>query len=611
MPKVIAVINQKGGVGKTTTVVNLAAGLSLLSKKILIIDLDPQGNATSGLGINKESLDLTTYDLLIGREKINNIIKQIKIADNKKIYICPATAELAGADIELHDDENRENILKNNIDFEEIKDFDFVIIDCPPSLSLLSINALSASNAILVPIQCEFYAMEGLVQLNKTIGLVKERINENLDIEGFVLTMFDSRNNICKTVVNEVKKFFGDQVMKTIIPKNVKLAESPSFGKCIFNYDKFCLGSKSYMELSKELIVNNGGTYIEKSLGKGLDSLIRSNDSPNSSNVNKKSELFITDLLPNSDQPRKKFDEESLRDLSESIKVHGLLQPITVKNNDDGKFTIIAGERRWRASQIAGIKKVPVNIINIGDKNLFELALVENVQREDLNPVEAAMAIKDLIEKYNFSNEQLIKVTGKKRASISNTLRILELPKKVLNWIIEGKVSRGHAVALLALDNESEIIKFAEQIITKNLSVRDIEKISRVRKIEKNLNISDNRNIYLDNLKKEMETQTGLTIKVKGSTNKGKVEIRYDSLEELNNLIKFFKKMPNFKIDLNIMPIDSVLDPQGEAIENSLKNMSSISATDFKVGKKITFKIKAANKKNALKLWFNYVKNFW
>ena len=173
MPKVIAVINQKGGVGKTTTVVNLAAGLSLLSKKILIIDLDPQGNATSGLGINKESLDLTTYDLLIGREKINNIIKQIKIADNKKIYICPATAELAGADIELHDDENRENILKNNIDFEVIKDFDFVIIDCPPSLSLLSINTLSASNAILVPIQCEFYAMEGLVQLNKTIGLVK------------------------------------------------------------------------------------------------------------------------------------------------------------------------------------------------------------------------------------------------------------------------------------------------------------------------------------------------------------------------------------------------------------------------------------------------------
>lgn len=281
---------------------------------------------------------------------------------------------------------------------------------------------------------------------------------------------------------------------------------------------------------------------LKKSLGKGLDSLIRSNDGSNSSNVNKNSELFITDLLPNSDQPRKKFDEESLRDLSESIKVHGLLQPITVKNNDDGKFTIIAGERRWRASQIAGIKKVPVNIINIGDKNLFELALVENVQREDLNPVEAAMAIKDLIEKYNFSNEQLIKVTGKKRASISNTLRILELPKKVLNWIIEGKVSRGHAVALLALDNESEIIKFAEQIIKKNLSVRDIEKISRVRKIEKNLNMSDNRNIYLDNLKKEMETQTGLTIKVKGSTNKGKVEIRYDSLEELNNLIKFFKK---------------------------------------------------------------------
>ena len=281
---------------------------------------------------------------------------------------------------------------------------------------------------------------------------------------------------------------------------------------------------------------------LKKSLGKGLDSLIRSNNSLNSSNISKNSELFISDLLPNSDQPRKKFDEESLKDLSESIKAHGLLQPITVKNNDDGKFTIIAGERRWRASQIAGIKKVPVNIINIDDKNLFELALVENIQREDLNPVEAAMAIKDLIEKYNFSNEQLIKVTGKKRASISNTLRILELPKKVLNSIIEGKISRGHAIALLALGSENEIIKIAEQIIMKNLSVRDIEKIAKTQKNKKNSNTSDNNDMYLDNLKKEMELQMGLIIKVKGNGNKGKVEIRYDSMEELNNLIKFFKK---------------------------------------------------------------------
>ena len=283
------------------------------------------------------------------------------------------------------------------------------------------------------------------------------------------------------------------------------------------------------------------GLILKKSLGKGLDSLIRSNNGSNSSKINKNNELFISDLLPNNNQPRKKFDEESLKDLSESIKAHGLLQPITVKNNDDGKFTIIAGERRWRASQIAGIKKVPVNIINIDDKNLFELALVENIQREDLNPVEAAMAIKDLIEKYNFSNEQLIKVTGKKRASISNTLRILELPKKVLNLIIEGKISRGHAIALLALSSESEILKIAEQIVMKNLSVRDIEKMARIQKIEKDSKVPDN-NIYIDNLKKEMELQMGLIIKVKGNANKGKVEIRYDSMEELNNLIRFFKK---------------------------------------------------------------------
>ena len=264
MPKTIAVVNQKGGVGKTTTVINLAAGLSLLGKKVLIIDLDPQGNSTSGLGIDKSSLNQSTYEVLINNGKIDESLKKVEIRDNKKIYICPSNAELSGADIELYNLEEREWILNKAVHNSNLDNFDYILIDCPPSLSLLTINAFAASDSLLVPVQCEFYAMEGLAQLKKTIDLIIERINPSLEIEGLLLTMFDSRNNICKTVVSEVRNFFKEQVLTTLIPKNVKLAECPSFGQCIFDYDKDCIGAVSYLQLAKELISKNGGSFVEK-----------------------------------------------------------------------------------------------------------------------------------------------------------------------------------------------------------------------------------------------------------------------------------------------------------------------------------------------------------
>lgn len=264
MPKTIAVVNQKGGVGKTTTVINLAAGLSLLGKKVLIIDLDPQGNSTSGLGIDKSSLNQSTYEVLINNGKIDESLKKVEIRDNKKIYICPSNAELSGADIELYNLEEREWILNKAVHNSDLDNFDYILIDCPPSLSLLTINAFAASDSLLVPVQCEFYAMEGLAQLKKTIDLIIERINPSLEIEGLLLTMFDSRNNICKTVVSEVRNFFKEQVLTTLIPKNVKLAECPSFGQCIFDYDKDCIGAVSYLQLAKELISKNGGSFVEK-----------------------------------------------------------------------------------------------------------------------------------------------------------------------------------------------------------------------------------------------------------------------------------------------------------------------------------------------------------
>ena len=224
MPKTIAIVNQKGGVGKTTTVINLAAGLSLLGKKILILDLDPQGNSTSGFGIDKSLISKSIYNVLLNEIDLKESFKTIELKENKKLTLSPSVGDLSGADIELSGIEDREWILKKAI-VDNIGGYDFILIDCPPSLSLLTINAFTAADSLLIPVQCEFFAMEGLAQLNKTIELIINRLNPSLEIEGLLLTMYDTRNNICKTVASEVKEFFKDKVLKTLIPKNVKLAE--------------------------------------------------------------------------------------------------------------------------------------------------------------------------------------------------------------------------------------------------------------------------------------------------------------------------------------------------------------------------------------------------
>ena len=265
MPKTIAVVNQKGGVGKTTTVINLAAGLTLLDQKVLIIDLDPQGNTTSGLGLVKSSINKSIYHVLIENENLNNIVQTVGLNNNKSIYLCPSNAELSGADIELYSMDDREWALGNAFKSSNLDNYQYILIDCPPSLSLLTINAFAGSDSLLIPVQCEFYAMEGLAQLQKTLDLIIERLNQSLKIEGLLLTMFDSRNNICKTVEKEVRGFFKEKVLDTLIPKNVRLAECPSFGKTIFDYDKDCIGAISYLNLSKEILVKNGGSTNEES----------------------------------------------------------------------------------------------------------------------------------------------------------------------------------------------------------------------------------------------------------------------------------------------------------------------------------------------------------
>lgn len=260
MGKIISLVNQKGGVGKTTSSINLAASLGVLRKKILLIDLDPQGNTTTGVGINKADISKSIYDLLIDEATLEEVIVKTKF---KNLYVIPATINLAGADIELIDKSKADPTfvkgaqLKKHL--EEIKDeFDYIIIDCPPSLGILTTNALTASNSVIIPVQCEFFALEGIMQLLNTIMLAQKNLNPELAIEGVLLTMLDSRTNLGLEVVEDIKSYFKERVYDTIIPRLVRLSEAPSHGEPILVYDPQSRGTEAYLNLAKEVIERNG-----------------------------------------------------------------------------------------------------------------------------------------------------------------------------------------------------------------------------------------------------------------------------------------------------------------------------------------------------------------
>tara|TARA_B100001248_G_scaffold262718_2_gene261465 strand:+ start:11825 stop:12646 length:822 start_codon:yes stop_codon:yes gene_type:complete len=250
MARIICVANQKGGVGKTTTSVNLSSSLTSLGRKVLLVDMDPQGNASSGVGMKRhEYQDKTVYQVLIGEKSVDECVLNTPYQD---LDILAATPDLVGAEIELVDAERREMKLKDALEVVE-SDYDYIIIDCPPSLGLITLNSLTAANSFLVPLQCEYFALEGLSQLLNTAGLIKKSLNPNLKIEGIVLTMFDVRNNLSHQVVSEIKTHFEDKVFKSIIPRNVRLSEAPSYGQPINEYDPKSIGAARYLALAKEL----------------------------------------------------------------------------------------------------------------------------------------------------------------------------------------------------------------------------------------------------------------------------------------------------------------------------------------------------------------------
>ncbi|MBO6586121.1 MAG: ParA family protein [Gracilimonas sp.] len=253
MGKVISIANQKGGVGKTTTAINLAASLAAVEHPTLVIDIDPQSNTTSGLGIDTKTVTNSVYEIMIGSTDIEDTIRQTEL---DFLDLVPSHINLVGAEIEMIDREERERILKKAI--ESVRDkYDFVIIDCPPSLGLLTINALTASNSIVIPVQCEYFALEGLGQLLNTIKIVRQHLNPDLDIEGVLLTMYDTRTRLSNQVADEVKRYFDDRVFKAVIARNIRLAEAPSFGKPALLYDSTSVGAKNYLALAREIIKRN------------------------------------------------------------------------------------------------------------------------------------------------------------------------------------------------------------------------------------------------------------------------------------------------------------------------------------------------------------------
>ena len=530
MKRIIAVANQKGGVGKTTTAVNLAASFAATRRRVLLIDIDPQGNATMGCGVEKSQIQRGTGDVLLGEADAASVILPLEsharpVADAFQ----PGSDRRRGPPADHHGGARAASCATRC--GLSTTQFEVILIDCPPALNMLTLNALVAAQSVLIPMQCEYYALEGLSALVGTIEQIKASVSPNLEIEGILRTMFDPRNNLSNEVSSQLIAHFGDKVFRTIVPRNVRLAEAPSFGKPVLQHDKDSRGALAYLALAGEMLrkedeaanepevapparraeprptstrsaeVETGlGTVFARTkmepdplsftamsqkkpvMGRGLEALLGQmhaaepapaadalRTTPRRSRTSFPGDELANlplDLLQRGKyQPRVDMRQESLQELADSIKAQGIVQPIVVRPVDGAapgesqRYEIIAGERRWRAAQIAGLPTVPAVIRRVPDEAAIAMALIENIQREDLNPLEEARALDRLISEFGITHQQAADAVGRSRAAVSNLLRLLELPPEISAFVERRELEMGHARALLGLTQRRQQVE--------------------------------------------------------------------------------------------------------------------------------------------------------
>ena len=559
--RVFTVANQKGGVGKTTTTVNLAAALAQTGAQVLVIDLDPQGNASTALGVEHRSETRSVYDVIINDAPMSEVVQ--KSPEFEGLWCVPATIHLAGAEIELVSLVAREQRLRSALDtYLSEQTFHYVFIDCPPSLGLLTINAFVAAREVLIPIQCEYYALEGLSQLLNNIKLIERHLNPKLEVSTILLTMYDGRTNLANQVVDEVRQHFPKQVLNTLIPRSVRISEAPSYGQSVISYDNNSPGSLSYREAASEIAPPRSTLMAaakRTGLGRGIGALIptdEGDDRPVDVFFGGDSEGLVAvpgarltslspdDIVPNAVQPRTEFRQDALDELVTSVREFGVLQPIVVRPRagaapGEPQYELIMGERRLRATKLAGLDTIPAVVRNTADEVMLRDALLENLHRADLNPLEEASAYQQLLADFGITQEQLADRIGRSRPQITNTIRLLKLPESVQRRVAAGVLTAGHARAILSVGAPDAMERLATKIVNEDLSVRAAEaaagQAAPARPASKPR--PGKRQGQLDEIAERLGDRLDTRVKVALGSSKGTLTIEFANVADLNRIL--------------------------------------------------------------------------